>query len=168
MIISASRRTDIPAYYSEWFINRLKEKYVLVRNPLNAQQIGRVSLSPDAVDCIVFWTKNPGPMLDRLGKLKDYNYYFQFTLTPYGKGVEANLPSKSALTDTFKRLSDIIGREKVVWRYDPIIISNKYDIGYHEKYFDIIANGIKDHTEKCTISFLDFYNKISKIGRAHV
>ena len=85
MIISASRRTDIPAYYSEWFCNRIKEGYVLVRNPMNTHQISRVSLSPEVIDGIVFWTKNPVPMLKRLKQLEKYNYYFQFTLTAYGQ-----------------------------------------------------------------------------------
>ena len=92
MIISASRRTDIPSYYSEWMLNRLKEKYVLVRNPMNIHQISKIDLSPNVVDAIVFWTKNPTPMLGRLDELKDYIYYFQFTLTAYGPDVERNLP----------------------------------------------------------------------------
>lgn len=88
MIISASRRTDIPTYYSDWLFNRLKEEYVLVRNPMNIHQIGRINLSPDVVDGIVFWTKNPVPMLNRLSELERYNYYFQFTLTAYDKDDE--------------------------------------------------------------------------------
>ena len=95
MIISASRRTDIPTYYSEWLFNRLKEEYVLVRNPMNIHQIGQISLSPDAVDGIVFWTKNPLPMLHRLSELDKYNYYFQFTLNAYDRDVEPNIPSKN-------------------------------------------------------------------------
>ena len=87
MIISASRRTDIPACYSEWLFSRLKEGYVLVRNPMNPRQVSRVSLSPDLVDGIVFWTKDPIPMIKRLGELEPYTYYFQFTLTPYGMDV---------------------------------------------------------------------------------
>lgn len=83
MIISASRRTDIPAYYSEWFMNRIREKYALVRNPINVHQVSRISLHPDVVDCIVFWSKNPKPMISRLGELHDYMYYFQYTLNAY-------------------------------------------------------------------------------------
>lgn len=94
MIISASRRTDIPAYYSEWFINRVKEKYLYVRNPMNIHQIGKISLDRKVVDGIVFWTKNPIPMLPRLDQLKEYIYYFQFTLTAYGPEIESGLPSK--------------------------------------------------------------------------
>ena len=94
MIISASRRTDIPARYAEWFFNRIKDGYVLVRNPINIHQISKISLSPSVVDGIVFWTKNPIPMLDRLGHLKEYMYYFQFTLNAYGKDIERGIPSK--------------------------------------------------------------------------
>ena len=94
MIISASRRTDIPAFYSGWFFNRIHEGYVLVRNPMNIHQVSRVDLSPGAVDCIVFWTKNPGPMLSRIQELNNYNYYFQFTLTSYDKSIEPGIPGK--------------------------------------------------------------------------
>ena len=94
MIISASRRTDIPTYYSDWFMQRIKEGYVLARNPMNAHQVSRISLNPEVVDGIVFWTKNPLPMLDKLPLLKDYMYYFQFTLNGYEQDVEAGVPSK--------------------------------------------------------------------------
>ena len=95
MIISASRRTDIPSFYSEWMLNRLKEEYVLVRNPMNIHQVSKIDLSPSVVDALVFWTKNPTPMLQHLDELKDYIYYFQFTLSAYGPDVERNLPSKN-------------------------------------------------------------------------
>ena len=95
MIISASRRTDIPTYYSEWFFNRLKDGFVYVRNPMNIHQISKIPLSPDVVDGIVFWTKNPTPMLNRLDELNQYIYYFQFTLNSYSVDVEPNIPSKN-------------------------------------------------------------------------
>ena len=115
MIISASRRTDIPAFYSDWFFNRIKEGYVLVRNPMNAHQISKISLSADVIDCIVFWTKNPRPMINRLDELKDYNYYFQFTLNSYAKDIEPNVPSKDKeIIKSFRELSEKIGKETVV------------------------------------------------------
>ena len=111
MIISASRRTDIPTYYSDWLLNRIKAGYVYVRNPMNAHQISKISLSPEVVDGIVFWTKNPIPMLDKLDALKDYMYYFQFTLNSYGTDVERNIPSKNdVIVPAFQRLSDLIGK----------------------------------------------------------
>lgn len=160
MIISASRRTDIPAFYSEWFFNRIKEGYVLVRNPMNAHQISRISLSPDVVDCIVFWTKNPKPMLDRLDELNDYNYYFQFTLNSYNKDIETNVPSKNTeVIETFKVLSDKIGEDRVIWRYDPIIINEEYTIDYHIKYFEKLACLLDGKFKNCVISFVDYYKK---------
>lgn len=156
MIISASRRTDIPNYYFDWFFNRIKEGYVLVRNPMNAHQISRIRLTPDVVDGIVFWTKNPISMLHRLDELSDYMYYFQFTITPYGKDVEPNLPSKDGeILTTFKRLSDMIGANRIVWRYDPILISEKYPMEYHVRAFEAMAKELHDYTRKVTISFID-------------
>lgn len=166
MIISASRRTDIPAYYSDWFFHRLKERCVLVRNPMNARQVSRIDLSPDVVDCIVFWTKNPQPMLAELHRLRDYAYYFQFTLTSYGSDIEPNVPSKSGeMIRTFQTLSDAIGPHRVVWRYDPILISAKYSADYHIKYFERLCRHLAGYTEKCVISFMEFYSKISTAAK---
>lgn len=167
MIISASRRTDIPTYYSEWFFNRLREGYVLVRNPMNARQISRISLSPEAVDGIVLWTKNPVPMLSRLGELEPYPYYFQFTLTAYGRDVEPNLPGKNGvLIPAFQELSRMAGRERVVWRYDPIFLSDRYTVEYHCRYFRVLAAKLGEYTEKCTVSFLDFYRSTARNMRS--
>ena len=106
MILSVSRRTDIPNYYSEWFYNRIKEGFLYVRNPMNAHQISEIKITPDVVDCIVFWTKNPLPMMKRLNEIKEYNYYFQFTLTGYGNDVEVNLPNKKTeMIPVFQELS---------------------------------------------------------------
>ncbi len=162
MIISASRRTDIPAFYTEWFMNRIREGYVITRNPNNHQPI-RIILSPDIVDCIVFWTKNPIPMIERLDELKDYCYYFLFTLTGYGRDVEAHIPDKKkVMIPTFQRLSDKIGHERVIWRYDPILISDRYSVEYHLKAFEEIASSLRGYTEKCVFSFVDSYTKNMK------
>lgn len=158
MIISASRRTDIPTYYSEWFFNRIQEGYVYVRNPMNTHQISKISLSPDVVDGIVFWTKNPIPMMSHLDKLKDYAYYFQFTVNSYGKDIETNVPSKNdIIVPAFRELSKKIGAEKVIWRYDPIMLTEKYSIDYHVNYFNELAKRLSGHTHKCVISFVDLY-----------
>lgn len=160
MIISASRRTDIPAFYSDWFFNRIKEGYVLVRNPMNIHRVSKITLSPNVVDCIVFWTKNPQPMIARLDELKDYNYYFQFTLNSYAKDIEPHVPAKdNGIIPTFKKLSDKIGKERVIWRYDPIIISEKYNVSYHIKYFEKLAQLLNGKFDKCVISFIDIYKK---------
>ena len=163
MILSVSRRTDIPNYYSEWFFNRLKDGFLYVRNPMNFHQISEIKISPDVVDCIVFWTKNPLPMMERLDELEAYNYYFQFTLTGYGNDVERNLPNKkTSVIPSFQELSNKIGKEKVVWRYDPIFFSNRYNVQYHLKAFRSIAEALSGYTEKCVISFLDIYPKNKK------
>lgn len=163
MIISASRRTDIPCYYSDWFLNRIKEGFVYVRNPMNLRQISKINLNPQVVDCIVFWTKNPEPMLAMLDELRDYSYYFQFTLTGYGKDIERNLPDKKKeLIPTFQRLSEKIGNKHVIWRYDPIIFTDKYTPEYHLKAFRQIAEALRGYTEKCVISFVDMYTGIRK------
>ena len=160
MILSASRRTDIPNYYSDWFYNRIKEGFLYVRNPMNIHQISRIDLSPKAIDCIVFWTKNPEPMMDRLEELSAYKYYFQFTLTGYGKDIECNIPhKKDRMIPIFKRLSDKIGSRKIIWRYDPIIFSNTYSLEYHLKAFEQISAALKGYTNQCVISFVDIYAK---------
>ena len=163
MILSVSRRTDIPNYYSEWFYNRIKEGFLYVRNPMNAHQVSEIKITPDVVDCIVFWTKNPLPMMKRLNETKDYNYYFQFTLTGYGNDVEVNLPNKKTeMIPVFQELSKKIGKQKVIWRYDPIFFSERYTKEYHLKAFKNIAEALNGYTEKCVISFVDIYPKNKK------
>lgn len=163
MIISASRRTDIPTYYSDWFLKRIKAGYVYVRNPMNPHQVSQINLSPEVVDGIVFWTKNPTPMLDRLVELNDYMYYFQFTLNSYGVDVEENIPNKSkVIIPAFQRLSDSIGPDRVIWRYDPIFLSRLYTVDYHIRYFEELAKRLSPYTRKCTISFLDLYRNTEK------
>lgn len=158
MILSVSRRTDIPNYYSEWFYNRIREGFVYVRNPMNRHQISRIDLSSDIVDCIVFWTKNPEPMLAGLDELAAYPYYFQFTLTGYGNEIESNVPHKiDNMIPVFQRLSDRIGKQRVIWRYDPILFTETYTPEYHLQMFEQIASRLKGYTAKCVISFVDSY-----------
>ena len=163
MILSVSRRTDIPNYYSEWFFNRIKEGFLFVRNPMNFHQISEINIHPEVIDCIVFWTKNPLPMMGRLDELKEYNYYFQFTLTGYGNDVEKNIPNKKTeMIPIFQKLSSKIGKEKVIWRYDPIFFSDRYTVAYHLKAFTNIAEALKGYTDQCVISFVDIYSKNKK------
>ncbi len=162
MIISCSRRTDIPAFYADWLFNRFYEGYAYVRNPMNPAQLSEIPLNPEVVDGIVFWTKNPSPMLDRLHRLSNYPYYFQFTFTPYGRDLEQNLPPKGELFTIFCRLSSLAGKERVVWRYDPIVITPKYSVPWHLRSFRQMAKALAGYTEKCTVSFLDIYKKIEK------
>ena len=169
MIISASRRTDIPAFYSDWFFNRIKEGFVLVRNPMNIHQVSKIRLSPDVVDCIVFWTKNPYAMLkNHTDELRNFQipFYFQFTVNPYNKCIEPFVPEKKKIFETFITLSEMLGKERMIWRYDPIIITDTIDFLYHIKYFEVIAKILAPHTKKCIISFLDFYKKTERNMKA--
>lgn len=159
MIVSASRRTDIPAYYGEWFTRRLHAGYALVRNPFNPRQVRRVDLTPSAVDCFVFWTKNPAPFLEKLPLLRDYHYYFQFTLNPYGRDLEPHLPPKKELLATFRRLAGICGPEKVIWRYDPIILTSRITPADHYRWFAALARELAGSTYKVVFSFLSMYRK---------
>ncbi len=162
MIVSASRRTDIPAFYFDWFCRRLRDGYADVTNPFNRNQVSRISLLPDFVDCIVFWTKNPAPMLGRLAELDAYYYYVQISLTPYGKEIETNLQSKAGIIRSIQELSLRLGRERVVWRYDPILLNDRYTIESHLVWFEKTLAALAPYTERCVISFIDMYAKTKK------
>lgn len=169
MILSVSRRTDIPAFYAEWFIKRLRQKYVLVRNPFNAHNISRIPLSPENVDAIIFWTKNSKPLhkyLDEIDNL-GYKYYFQYTITSFKKDMEENLPDKKEIIKSFQTLSEKTGSEKVILRYDPVIITSSYSIEYHIKAFEKLCRHLKGYTHKVIISFIDYYNNTYKNIKNH-
>lgn len=159
MIISASRRTDIPAYYSEWLFKRLQEGFCITVNPINPTLFYKIPLNKEIVDAIVFWSKNPYPMLKKLHLLSDYQYYFQYTITPYADDIEKNLPRKKYLVDTFIKLSKLIGKNRVIWRYDPILLSPKYSIQYHLQYFNTLCGNLAPYTTKVIVSFLTIYRK---------
>lgn len=162
VIVSASRRTDIPAFYADWLFNRLREGRALVRNPHAPRRVAEVSLRPEDVDCFVFWTKDPSPMLPRLGELKEYPYYFQYTLNPYGAPWEPGLPSLEHRIDAFRRLADAAGPRGVVWRYDPVLLGGQLDTAYHAQQFRRLAGALRGYTHRCTISFVDFYSSVRK------
>lgn len=166
MIISVSRRSDIPAFYSGWFFKRLEEGFVYVRNPINPHQVSKVRLNKDLVDCFVFWTKNPREMMDRLDRLEGYEYYFQFTLTPYGRNIERNLPDKDEVIGTFVELSRRVGPSRIIWRYDPIFLTDKLNEEYHITAFKYIGQRLQGCTERCVISFLDLYKKCERNMRS--
>ena len=123
MIVNTGQRTDIPAFYSEWLCNRLKAGEVLVRNPYNPTAVTRYRLDPAVVDLMVFCTKDPGPMLPRMALLSPFRQYWFMTITPYGREIEPRVPGKRAALERFRRLSDLVGPERMAWRYDPIFIS---------------------------------------------
>jgi len=169
MILSVSRRTDIPAFYSPWFLNSLQREYVLVRNPVNPVQVGKVLLSPGTIDCIVFWTKNPQPLFSRLSEIEAYGYayYFLYTITPYGPILEKSVPPLDERLATFTELARRLGKKRVIWRYDPIIFNPQMDIAFHLRWFEYIATRLSSYTQKCIMSFLDMYKKCERNLAGH-
>lgn len=158
MLLSVSRRTDIPAWYADWFFRRLAEGFVLVPSPRAPHRLHQIPLNPDVVDGIVFWTKNPLPMLPRLSELKNHLTVFQFTLTGYGTEAEPALPDKDAiLIPAFQQLARKLGPRRVIWRYDPIFFTQKYTEKWHLEQFEQIALRLQGYTDTCVISFLDEY-----------
>ena len=163
MIINTGCRTDISAFYSKWLMNRIKEGFVLVRNPYYPSQVTKYNLSPDVVDCLAFCTKNPEPMFKYLDKLKNkYRQYWFVTITPYGKDIEPGVPDKKDLIENFKKLSKYIGVNSIGWRYDPIFIGNGFDVKKHIECFGKMAKLLNGYTHNCTISFLDLYEKVKR------
>ncbi|MFO7611723.1 MAG: DUF1848 domain-containing protein [Clostridia bacterium] len=161
MIISASRRTDIPAFYADWFFNRLREGTVYSRNPFNGKLLPPVSLRPSDVDCIVFWTKNPGPMINRLELLEPLPYYFQVTVNPYDAMIEKAFGGKDQILDAITELSGMIGPDRVVWRYDPVFVNERYTPDFHIRAFADYARRLERRVNRCIISFVDEYRSIS-------
>ncbi len=179
MILSVSRRTDVPAFYSDWFFDRLKDGFVLVPNPINQQKIARLELKPIKIESIeedmlgnkkvemsgnlegiVFWTKNPRPMMSRLQELGDIKYYFLYTVNPYPAKIEANLPPLEERIESFKELSKFC---PVIWRYDPILLADGIDIEWHIEHFAKLCENLKDYTKHCKISFvIESYSGCSK------
>ena len=168
MIISASRRTDIPAWYGEWMLNRLRQGQVMVRHPFRPSRVTQLSLTPEAIDAIVFWTKNPVPFMDQLGEIErlGHRFCFQCTLTPYGAGLEPGVPPLTARVAAFQALADQIGPERVLWRYDPIIFTPFYSPAEHLHCFAALAGHLHRYTRRCTVSLLTLYAKCRRNLRA--
>lgn len=159
MILNMGSRTDIPAYFSDWFYRRVKEGFVCTRNPYFPAQVTRYRLDPAVVDCLVFCTKNPRPMLERLGELDAFGQYWFVTITPYGKEIEPNVPDKEQVLAAFRELSERVGRKAICWRYDPVFVNETYSTEYHQSAFAKMAEALSGHTDVCVISFIDLYEK---------
>lgn len=162
MILHTGMRTDIPAFYSQWFLNRLEAGFVLVRNPFDPSSVTRYSLSPDVVDLIGFCTKNPAPMLPHLSRLQAYGQHWFVTITPYGKDIEPNVPPKEQVMDSFLSLSAALGPHRVAWRYDPILLNDTYTVERHLDDFEAMAARLSGATDTCVISFIDLYEKVKR------
>lgn len=162
MIINTGQRTDIPAFYADWFANRLREGFVCVRNPYHPNQVSRYRLDSSVVDVIGFCTKNPAPMFQYMDLLKGYGQFWFVTITPYGRDIEPNVPDKHRLLDDFQHLSERVGIQSIGWRYDPILISEKYSKDYHLRAFAQIASKLDGYTKTVVISFIDLYPKVRR------
>lgn len=157
MILNVSGRTDVVAFYSEWFINRYKEGFVDVRNPFYDKQVSRIYFSD--VDLIVFCTKNPIPILKYLDII-DKPIIFHVTLTPYRADIEPNVPPKGLIISAIKKISSIIGSDNVYVRYDPIFINDKYSVSYHVKAFDNMCRLLNGYVKHIIVSFIDDYKNV--------
>jgi hypothetical protein len=164
MIVSASRRTDILAFYTEWFVNRVRAGYCTVPNPFNPQQVSRVSLLPDDVDVIVFWTRNARPLFPHLDDLnaRGYRYYFQYTVMDNPRAIDVKTPSLPSSLRTFQELADLVGPEKVIWRYDPILFSSVTGVAFHIDAYGRIAEALRGYARRSVISIGDLYAKTHK------
>jgi hypothetical protein len=164
MIISASRRTDIPAFYAPWFIHRIRAGWCRVPNPFNSAQVTEVSLRPEDVEVIVFWTRYPLPMMPHLEEMEDrgYHFYFLYTLMGNPREIDPNSPSLRSALRTFQRLADRIGPEKVIWRYDPIVLSSLTDSDFHKRTFHHISGELEGYTQRCIMSAVNPYRKAKR------
>lgn len=162
MIINTGQRTDIPAFYAKWFVNRIKEGYVLVRNPYYPSLVTKFILDPSVVDIIGFCTKNPEPMFKYLNDIKMFNQFWYVTITGLGKDLEPNVPHVDKVIESFKYLSNKLGPNCVGWRYTPIIINERYPKERHVRAFEYIASRLEGYTSLVTFGFLDVYDKLKK------
>ena len=160
MIIQTGNRTDIPAFYSDWFLNRIKEGFVMTRNPFNPGRITKYRLDPEVVDLLVFCTKNPSPLLERIDELERFRMFWFVTITPYSKDIEPNVPDKMNVLKDIRRLSEKLGKERVQLRYDPIIINEKYTLKRHVEAFEKITSFLEGYIDTVIISFVDLYEKV--------
>ena len=163
MIINVGGRTDIVNYYTPWLLNRLSEGYAYSRNPFARENVYKLSLKPEDVDCLLFCSKNYRPMLEHIGGIDEkYNILCHYTITAYGKDIEPKVPSINQSIKTLEQLSDIVGENKILWRYDPILLTEKYTIEKHLETFEYMAEKISQLVYRCIFSFVDMYKKVEE------
>ncbi|MCM1046845.1 MAG: DUF1848 domain-containing protein [Clostridiales bacterium] len=161
MIINTGARTDTVQYYTEWLLNRFAEGYALSRNPLFPDKVTRYELTPDTVDGVVFCSKNYKPILPRLNEITErFNTYFHYTITAYGKDIEPGVPSIEESIETLKELSSLTGRQRVSWRYDPVLLTKEYTIERHLETFERMAKELVPYIDRCIFSFVEMYKKL--------
>jgi hypothetical protein len=159
MIVSASRRTDIPAFYPDWLMGRIEAGYCLVRNPFDARRLRRVSLDPAEVDFLVLWTRDPRPLAPRLGEIEErgLRFYVQMTIAGYPRSIEPGAPPLEEALRAFRELADRVGPERALWRYDPVILARSLDASFHLEAFGRIAAALEGSTKRVTLSVVDEY-----------
>lgn len=161
MIINTGARTDTAQYYTEWLLNRFREGYVLTRNPMFPNKVTRYELCPETVDCVVFCSKNYAPLLPHIDEIKNrFHIYCHYTITAYGKDVEPGVPDIETSIETLKKLSKAVGRQRISWRYDPILLTETYTIERHIKTFEAMAEHLSGHIDRCIFSFVELYKKL--------
>ena len=162
MILQTGQRTDIPAFYGQWLINRVRQGFVDVWNPYNPMQITRYPINPDVVDGIAFCTKNPLPFIPLLNEINDYRQYWHMTITPYGVDIEPNVPQVDLVIDGFKQISTKLNPQSMVWRYDPIILTHNYTVDFHFESFYKMAKSLEGYTDTVVVSFIDIFDKVAQ------
>lgn len=161
MILNTGGRTDTVQYYTDWLLRRFSEGYVMTRNPLFPTKVNRYELTPDKVDCVVFCSKNYRPILPRLHEITDrFNTYFHYTITAYGKDIEPGVPSIAESMETLIDLAGQVGKRRVAWRYDPVLLTEKYTIARHLQTFEEMAHVLAPHIDRCIFSFVEMYKKL--------
>ena len=161
MIINTGSRTDTVQYYSEWLLKRFQEGFVYSRNPLFPNKVTRYELNPEVVDCVVFCSKNYKPILERLPEITNkFNTYFYYTITAYEKDVEPNVPDIGDSIETLIKLSKLVGAKRIAWRYDPILLTEKYTKKRHYETFDYMAQKLSPYIDRCIFSFVEMYKKL--------
>jgi hypothetical protein len=173
MIISATRRADIPAHYAQWFLNRIDAGWCAVPNPFNSRQVARVDLKPENVSAIVFWTRDPRPLTRHLHALdsRGYRSVFQFTLVEYPANMHPGIPPLAERLDAFKKLADTLGPERALWRYDPVVLTSVTDTDFHIRSFERLSKELAGSTRRVTVSLMEPYKKIRKrmeLAKAHL
>ncbi len=161
MILNTGGRTDTVQYYSEWLLRRFREGYVLSRNPLFPNSVNRIELDPATIDVVVFCSKDYSPILPHLHEISDrFNCYYHYTITAYGTDIEPRVPSIEQSIETCRQLSEMVGREKIAWRYDPVLLTEKYTIEQHMETFNRIATALAPYVSRCIFSFVEMYKKL--------
>ena len=161
MILNTGGRTDTVQYYTDWLLQRFSEGYVLTRNPMFPSKVIRYELTPDKVDCVVFCSKNYKPILPRLHEITDrFHTYFHYTITAYGRDIEPGVPSIEESMETLKALSRLVGKQRIAWRYDPVLLTKEYTIGRHLETFERMAGELAPYIDRCIFSFVEMYKKL--------